>query len=310
MKVRLLQTFGDGSFYEVEWDKPEPTFVELEVKAVMTGVCRSDVDMMDGNFGPLPSHMQGHEGLGQVTKVGKSLENSVKIGDFVATRGEPAYADFYNVRHGEFVKVPEAHPRYILEPVACGVNVIAQEIRMIKNRVVRSRPSRILLMGSGFLAYVAYQTLKNKIMYDIPVTIDVVGRSNKDLWESLDVELKNKPEGTYDVLIDLSPTDIVVSGEHCSNGALIFMCTEKTKPITTSFQNLLWKACTMVFPSPRSPTFTSSMELAALLVQQKEINVDRFWTKGYDRDTEWQNAFLDSKNRKPDFGRAYIEWKK
>lgn len=308
MKVRLLYTAGHGQFNEIEWDKPEPTFLEIEVKAVMTGVCRSDIDMMNGNFGPLPLHMQGHEGLGQVTKVGQSLKNLVKIGDFVATRGEPAYADFYNVKYGEFVVIPEEHPRYILEPVACGVNVITQEIHLLKKRVPRNRNSRVLIMGSGFLAYVAYQTLKNKILYDVPMKIDVVGRSNTELWQSLNVELKSKPEGLYDVLIDLSPSNIVISGDHCENNSLIMMCSEKTSPISTTFQNLLWKACTVVFPSPRNPNFKVSMETAAQLIQQNEINVDKFWTQGYNRDTEWKNAFSDSNNRIPGFGRAYIKW--
>ena len=40
--------------------------ISIEVKALMTGVCRSDIDMMNGNFGPLPLEMQGHEGLGEV----------------------------------------------------------------------------------------------------------------------------------------------------------------------------------------------------------------------------------------------------
>jgi len=309
MKVRLLHTEGNGEFNETIWEKPEPNFVELEVKAILTGVCRSDVDMMDGNFGPLPLHMQGHEGLGQVTKVGHSLRETVKVGDFVATRGEPAYADYYNVKNGEFVKVPEDHPRYILEPVACGVNVVNQEFQLLKRRIQRNHPSRILIMGSGFLAYVTYQTLKNKMIYESSMSIDVVGRSNKELWESLDVELKSQPSGIYDVLIDLSPSNIIISGEYCANNSLVIMCTEKSIPITTTFQNLLWRACTIVFPSPRSPSFTNSMEQAALMVQQKEINVDRFWSKGYDRDTEWKNAFSDSKNRKPDFGRAYIRWR-
>jgi len=308
MKVRLLHTEGDGTFKETEWEKPEPNFVELEVKAVMTGVCRSDVDMMDGNFGPLPLHMQGHEGLGQVTKVGQSLKHLVNVGDFVATRGEPAYADFYNVRHGEFVKVPEAHPRYILEPVACGVNVITQELHLLKRRIASGKNARILIMGSGFLAYVAYQTFKNKFQ-EVPLNIDVVGRSNRELWTSLDVELRDKPEGHYDILIDLSPSDAVMSGEYCSNGAVIVMCTEKPAPISTTFQNLLWKACTIVFPSPRAASFTSAMETAAQMVEQNQINVDKFWSKGYNRDTEWQQAFSDSKNRQPGFGRAYIEWK-
>ena len=96
MKVSVLQTTGEGHFKEVEWDKPEPNSNEVEVKSILTGVCRSDIDMMNGDFGPLPIYMQGHEGLGKVTKVGASVMN-VKVGDIVATRGEPAYADYYNL---------------------------------------------------------------------------------------------------------------------------------------------------------------------------------------------------------------------
>ena len=125
LRTRLLATDGKGEFVETLWEKPNPKSNEIGVKAVMTGVCRSDIDMMQGNFGPLPLHMQGHEGLARVCEVGADVVN-VKVGDIVATRGEPAYADYYNVRDGGFVVVPVAEPKYILEPVACGINLINQ----------------------------------------------------------------------------------------------------------------------------------------------------------------------------------------
>jgi threonine dehydrogenase-like Zn-dependent dehydrogenase len=112
---KVLATTGKGSFTEEEYVLPDLTPTEITVKAVMTGVCRSDIDMMSGDFGPLPLHMQGHEGLGRVVDIGSEVSD-VKVGDLVATRGEPAYADYYNVRAREYVKVPEANPRYILEP--------------------------------------------------------------------------------------------------------------------------------------------------------------------------------------------------
>jgi threonine dehydrogenase-like Zn-dependent dehydrogenase len=123
--TKCLQTTGLGFFEEVEYDVPSFGTDEILVRAVMTGVCRSDIDMMQGNFGPLPLSMQGHEGLGKVIGRGLNVKD-VDIGDFVATRGEPAYADVYNVRKNEYVKVPEADPKYILEPVACGINLINQ----------------------------------------------------------------------------------------------------------------------------------------------------------------------------------------
>ena len=44
MRSRILYTAGDGKFVETSWDKPEPTDDEIEVKAAMTGICRSDID--------------------------------------------------------------------------------------------------------------------------------------------------------------------------------------------------------------------------------------------------------------------------
>ena len=58
-------------------------------------------------------NMQGHEGLGKVIEVGKKVDRSI-IGSYVATRGESAYADEYNVRDREYVS--SVGEEYILEP--------------------------------------------------------------------------------------------------------------------------------------------------------------------------------------------------
>ena len=58
--------------------------------------------------------MQGHEGLGKVIEVGKKVDRSI-IGSYVATRGESAYADEYNVRDREYVRSLSAGEEYILE---------------------------------------------------------------------------------------------------------------------------------------------------------------------------------------------------
>jgi len=295
MIVRCLQTTGDGVFKEVEYDKPEPADNEIEVRAIMTGVCRSDIDMMEGNFGPLPLHMQGHEGLGQVTKIGNKISN-ISIGDYVATRGEPAYADYYNVRVNEFVKVPEAHPRYIIEPVACGVNIVEQAANLIAKK--DPLDTRVLILGSGFLAYIAYYTLRSK-GYLFP--IDIVGSHNKEMW---DCTLKSEPTGQYDIIIDLSNRTDVFDKDILNNEALIIFGTQKT--VTTDFSNILWKACTMVFPSPRTKYFHGSMVKAVDLVSY--IPIDKFWTQAYNRNTQWEQAFADGVNRPSGYSRGYITW--
>lgn len=296
---RILETKGQGVFEETTYDVPPLSPDEICVRSVMTGVCRSDIDMMNGDFGPLPLSMQGHEGLGQVIGIGANIKN-LKFGDFVATRGEPAYADVYNVRKNEYVRVPEAHPRYILEPVACGVNVVMQPIREIAER---SGPGkRLLIMGSGFLAWVAYNTiLLNHLDFDITV----YGRSNKELWGDA---LSPGYQGTFDVVIDLSPYNDVFTNDMLNNQALVVFGAQKQ--ITTDFSNLLWKACTMMFPSPRTDKFHQCMQDAAQWIKNGDINVDSFWTKGYNRDTEWQQAFSDGINRPDGYSRGYIYWNK
>jgi D-arabinose 1-dehydrogenase-like Zn-dependent alcohol dehydrogenase len=254
--------------------------------------------MMQGNFGPLPLIMQGHEGLGQVIKVGKNVKD-VKEGDYVATRGEPAYADRYNVRAREYVKVTEPLPRNILEPVACGINVVHQPLREIAERSGPGR--RLLILGSGFLAWVAYNTIKlNHLDFDITVA----GSSNKELWGN---NLQPEYGGKFDVVIDLSTRNDVFLLDILNNEALVIMGVEKQ--IDTNFAHLLWKACTIVFPSPRTDKFYKCMQDAAYWVENGDINVDMFWTKEYNRDTEWQQAFADGANRPAGYSRGYIKWR-
>ena len=297
MRTRILYTDGKGKFVETIYDKPDCDENEIVVKALMTGVCRSDIDMMQGNFGPLPINMSGHEGIGEVMIVGANV-NDISIGDYVATRGEPAYADYYNVRDGEFVKIPEAHPRYILEPVACGMNVVRQANNEIELRSGSGK--KLLILGSGFLAWVAYHTLKIE-GYDIEV--DVVGSSNQNIWG--DILLLGTTE-KYDVVIDLSGKDDVFNGDLLNEGALIIMGAQKK--VTTDFGNLLWKACTMIFPSPRNPDFIYAMKRAEYWITSGKLNVDYFWTRSYNRNTEWQQAFDDGLNRPNNYSRGYIVW--
>lgn len=297
MKTKLLHTTGDGKFVETEWEVPPLLPTQIMVKSIMTGVCRSDIDMMVGKFGPLPIHMSGHEGLGQVIEVGSQI-SKISIGDFVATRGEPAYADVYPCNDREFVKVPFAHPRYILEPVACGINLINQSRSALRNRQGEGR--RLLILGSGFLAWVAYNTL---LIGGYKFEITVYGRSNAELWGD---KLSNTITGDFDVILDLGSGNQVFEDPIVRENALIILGSQKT--VTTDFSSLLWKACTMIFPSPRTFRFAKCMESAEYLITSGKLNVDNFWTTCYNRTTEWESAFADGLNRPKGYSRGYIKW--
>mgnify|MGYP003648445814 CR=1 FL=1 len=297
MDVKLLVTDGNGTFAETVWTKPEITDTEIEVKAIMTGVCRSDIDMMTGQFGPLPIHMSGHEGLGQVTKIGEYVTD-VNVGDIVATRGEPAYADCYNVKRNEYVIVPEASPDYILEPVACGINVVEQNLQQIQLR--QGEGSRLLIKGSGFLAYCAYTTLQQR---NVDFDIDVVGSSNQHLWGD---KLQTAPTGEYDIIIDLKGDTKTFTDPIYKENALIIVGSNMQ--VNMNLNNLLWKAVTVTFPSPRNPNFIKCMRLAEVWISEGVLEVDSFWTTSYNRHTDWQKAFEDGVNRPVGYSRGYIEW--
>ena len=296
--VKILHTKGNGAFEEGDFDVPDIKPDQIRVKSIYTGVCRSDIDMMNGDFGPLPLNMQGHEGLGEVLEIGTDV-NDVAVGDYVATRGEPAYADQYNADKGTYVSVPEADPKYIIEPVACGLNVVMQEEEQFEKR--NSKESRIAIIGSGFLSWVVYQYLNANYFFQI----DVIGSHNKERWGK---NLKDNFDGTYDIVIDLNTRDEVFTRDIIKPQRLLVIGAEKTNKITTSFSKLLWNAVTVVFPSPRQKHFQRCMKMAVNMIEKEALNIDKFWSKGYDRETEWQDAFKEGNQRMPGYSRGYIEW--
>jgi D-arabinose 1-dehydrogenase-like Zn-dependent alcohol dehydrogenase len=300
MIVKCLQTKGQGFFEEVDYEIQPWNQDNIYVKAVMTGVCRSDIDMMMGDFGPLPLHMQGHEGIGQVMAVGLGCTD-VEVGDYVATRGEPAYADQYTVRKGEYVKIPEAHPRYILEPVACGINLIEQAKEYLQARQGTHENNRMLIIGSGFLAWVAYHTMRlNGYIFHV----DVLGSSNQDLWGD---KLLLGTSESYDVVVDLTGKYELGTEINLNNNAVIVDGVGKAVSKQEA-QAQLWKAVTTVKPSPRNPKFIDCMHMANWWIENGYLEVDSFWTRSYNRKTEWQQAFADGVDRPNGYSRGYIKW--
>jgi len=301
MRNRILVTEGQGEFIETLWRKPRYKANEISVRAIMTGICRSDIDMMTGKFGPLPLNMQGHEGLAQVIEVGQNIID-VKPGDYVATRGEPAFSDHYNVRTGEYVKVPAADPKYIIEPVACGINVIHQALPML--RQAQGGGAKLLILGSGFLAWIAYQTIA---IHKLNFEIHVVGRSNKDLWRKV-CTLDTRTHGKYDAIIDLKDDLQVIEKNLLKPGGVWVLASEKKETYTTNFGPMLWNATNIVCPSPRTKNFHSIMKDAVMWIDEGQLQIDNFWTKGYSRDLEWQQAFADGLNRPKGYSRGYLKW--
>ena len=295
--VRQLVTRGNGVFIEQDYLVPMLLKDEIRVRAVMTGVCRSDIDMMTGNFTLLPTEMHGHEGLGQVIAIGNDVDDC-GVGDYVATRGEPAYADVYNCKKGTYCVVPEAHPDYIIEPVACAVNM---EL-VCQQELTQREGGRMLIIGTGFLARVFHQTVLEQ-GYDYE--IDVIGKSNADYWGT-----EMLVDGTYvhyDVVVDLKGEDKIKFVKVNPN-ALVIMASAPHREYNFPLEDWLWNNVTIKMPSPRAETFHSAMKQATRMVAQGKIELDNVWTRGYNRETNWQQAFSDALTRPEGYSRGYIKW--
>jgi len=293
--VRQLFTDGTGEFFEKDYLVPMLLANEIRVKAVMTGICRSDIDMMNGDFALLPTNMHGHEGLGQVIAVGNDVDDC-SIGDYVATRGEPAYADVYNCSLGTYCVVPQVHPHYIIEPVACAVNM---EL-VCREELQQRNGGKMLIIGTGFLAKVFHQTIQGM---DYDFDIEVVGKSSPEYWgDSL-----SKGTDNYDVIVNLKDTDQVCRAKTNPN-ALIIMGTVPDPDGVNSNADWLWNNITIKMPSPRADIFHTAMKLATEMVTDGRIELDNVWTKSYNRNNNWKQAFQDANNRPENYQRGYITW--
>lgn len=299
-EVRLFYTNGKHDIVEETWNKPDPGINEIEVKSIFTGVCRSDIDMYAGTFQLLPKTIQGHESVGIVTKVGKGIRN-IKEGDYVATRGEPAFADFYNCPDRMFVKVPEASPKYIIEPVACALN--------IADSLQPKHPKDILLLGSGFLATIVCTSLRSSFY---STNIHVVGSANSEFWDAQPNVIRADAESIrnrkFDYIIDLSDKPEYLDLNIYNERATIVMAAEKHPAVNTTFAQFLWNAVNIKFPSPRNETFYNCMERAVHYIRGGIINVDSLWSTAYDRETEVKLAFDEGLNKPAGYSRGYIKW--
>jgi hypothetical protein len=50
------------------------------------------------------------------------------------------------------------------------------------------------------------------------------------------------------------------------------------------------------------------MKVGVWMIENGLLNVDKFWTQAYNRNTEWQQAFADGADRPDGYSRGYIKW--
>lgn len=315
-KIRTLHSPSANIIENVMWDRPDMRSDQVEIQTKLCGVCRSDIgsyarweampyatpEFPDGPIGTF-----GHEGLGVVTKVG-SLITKTKVGDIVSTWSDPAYADSYYATENQLTVVPEISHEFILQPVACAINILHKTENMA---ATMHGDCELLLLGTGFMSIIIGQYCKSNF---IPLT--VVGSSNKKIWDNLGYTLKTiddiKPR-KFKAIIDLSSKAEnfhIITKELADLEAVICYASTPTTPITTNFFENCWDCHTIIMPSPRNSDFSDMMELTRDAIIAEEINPGIIWSKQYDRNDidKVKQAFEDGKNRPKDYLRGYLKF--
>jgi D-arabinose 1-dehydrogenase-like Zn-dependent alcohol dehydrogenase len=305
MKTKILHSYGNNEISEYDYDLGPMQPNQMLIKSIYTGICRSDIEQYLGHIA-IPFGHFGHESLGEVIEVGEDVLDFY-VGDIVASRNDPAFSQYFYADDKNTVRVPEAHPRYIIEPVACSVN-IAESI--VKNG---NLSHDILFVGSGFIANIVAQYIRQQYPN---LKIYVVGQHNRNEWESLhatfitfdEIKTRNK---RFKTIVELSGKsenfDNVMSV--AATSAFICLAASFDKPITTTFWRQLWNDYTIAFPSPRNDKFNTYMKTASLSIYLNYINVDWVWTHAYDAH-DFKQAFAESveRNTNERFVRSYLKW--
>lgn len=301
--TKILHSFGKNDLVELDWELLELAPNEILVRTVYTGICSSDAAMYSGKTAPLPVGIFGHEGVGVVEKIGTDITD-VAVGDPVATRGDPAFGYLFKCTNEQYVKIPALNPKYIIEPIACAINVAA-EARLSKE---------VLILGSGCLSTVAAQFLA---IEDVSVT--VVGKSLIKVWDKLSnkcirlVSDISEISKKYETIVELSGRPEYfkkISEDLLMDSGLLLYGSTPSSPITTNFFANSWGNHMIQFPSPRRKDFKEIMADAVKLVENEDIDVSYVWSHNAKRSSmkECEEMFKLSSTKSPDFVRAYIDF--
>ena len=276
-----------------EFDIEEPKNNEVQIKTAFVGICGSDIAYFQGKEKYLGDDMFGHEGIGEVVKIGEKVKK-FKVGDKVSSSWHPAFREYYNVPENTCFKIPELSPKYILQCVSCPMNAWLQVQQILK--IQKKKRFSILLIGSGFTAYTFAQILPVR-------NYDVYGKYSKDYFYGLCRLFFTKKEDlfgrSYDIIIncDVSsePYEIV---EKCLKveGIFVHFATPR-EPFTTQFEEWNWKNFIVLFPSPRAKVFQKAVKKTFDLIQGGVLRMGILYSKGYPFEKA-QEAFNDFSNKR------------
>ena len=247
--VRILRKQDDGTFIEDNLALGAMSEDDIHVRTVMTGL------------------QSEYAGLAQVVAKGTGdwivTQDALKVGDFVATS--------YYCAPETWVKVPDADPKWILEPVAMGLNAVLETRHQIQRlcEVTTRNPNpapRACIYGSGFQSKIIIQAMMGR-HGSIPV--DIIGSVDQPWWHAMyNYDLMDHFDGKFDIVFD---------------------------------ENMLRNNVQMLFPNRTSHIFFKSMSTAKNWITEGHLKVDTLYTQQYNRDkADLKQQF--------DYDKGYMIW--
>jgi threonine dehydrogenase-like Zn-dependent dehydrogenase len=147
----------------IEVDVHDPGVGEVQIQGLASGICAWDVHVF--KIGVDWPTCPGHEGIGQVIKLGPGVTN-LKEGDWVTGIGL-GFTEFYNKPERDLYRIPISTRKaehWIVEPMSCIVTGL--------DHCQLKAGDRIAVVGCGFMGLMFIQALSHSLV-DKLIAIDV-----------------------------------------------------------------------------------------------------------------------------------------
>ncbi|APT92870.1 alcohol dehydrogenase [Corynebacterium phocae] len=317
-KAAIVEEFGPTLTVR-ETDLPEPGPFQALVKNVASGICHTDVHAACGDWPvkPEPAFIPGHEGVGEVVKLGPG-EHDVKVGDMVGnawlwsacgvcehclsgheTRCEKAEYGGYTVdgSFGEYMlvdtrycpRIPEGVDYQEIAPILCAGVTVYKGLK-----VTNTKPGQfVVISGIGGLGHIAVQ-------YAVAMGMRVIAVDIAD--DKLELAKKHGAEYTINAK-EKDPAEAVV--EYTNGGSHGVLVTAVHSDAFGQAINMTRRGATIVFnglPPGEFPVSIFNIVLKELTIRGSLVGTRKdmaealdFYARGLVKPT-WKQVGLDDVN--------------
>jgi L-iditol 2-dehydrogenase len=285
MKAEAVFFTRPGKAEIREWDCPDPSPGQVQVRCVANGICMGEVSLFTGRqHGVDYPRAVGHEGVGMVTKVPHGITH-LKEGDFVDCFGWSSIQNLDAWRVNKFRRPPVDPAVCIVEPASCVVTALhSYEI---------TPGDRVLLLGAGYMGLLNVQGLGRYPLQDL-VVVDIKARNLALASEfgATETVQPGTPDGDERMRQLISePFDLVVeaaaaactlqqAGDYCRQGGRLAIFAWHHEPRAVNMTTWHLKGLTVLNSAPGIGTDfnLNSMGRAVRLIERGVFDMHRLIT--------------------------------